>query len=129
MAADTYPVGGEFIIILRVPALAPTDHLMAELTGPVDAEEALQTVLKTSAEPSKPSPHRPHDYVLRGPVPAAAMPGRYGLTGLALHSGAPEGQRPPRNYGKDDLPKYWISITAAGESKPLPPLPRVTKAE
>ncbi len=129
MASDTYSVGGDFTIILRAPALAPTDYLMAELTGPVNAEEAPQTVLKTRSDPSKPSAAKPHDYVLHGPVPETAAPGRYGLTGLALHYGGPGGQRPPRNYGKDDLPKYWISISAAGESKPPPPLPRVTRAE
>lgn len=129
MASKHYQAGRDFTVTLTVPDLAPTDYLVAELTGPIGDDGEPQTSLKTRADrSSKPRDHKQDEYILRGPVPETAVPGNYRLTGVAVHYGGPGPQRVPREYGKEALPELSIVIDPYGEIEP-PPLPRITKAE
>ena len=129
MASKHYQVGRDFTVTLTVPDLAPTDYLVAELTGPAGDGKESQTSLKTREDrSSKPRGHKQGEYILRGPVPETAVPGDYHLTGVAVHYGGPGPLRPPREYAEQELPDLWIVIDPYGEIEP-PPLPRITKAE
>jgi hypothetical protein len=107
-----------------VPHLAPTDYLVAELTGPEDSADTQQIVLQARQGAAKPKGHLPQEYILRGPVPPSAIPGNYRLTTLTLHHSVGGGL--PQDYS--ELPDLWIVIDPY-EPSPQPPLPQITKAD
>jgi len=124
MASKHYQVGRDFTVTLEVPNLAPTDYLVAELTGPEDSADTQQIVLQARQGLGKPKGHLPQEYILRGPVPLSAIPANYRLTSLALHHSV-SGEAP---QDCPQLPPLWIVIDPY-EPSPRPPLPQITKAE
>jgi hypothetical protein len=120
--AKHYQVGTDFTISIASPNLGSAEYFVAELTGPVDVDGALETVLKTRGDPGK--PHTSDGYILRGPVPKSGHPGYYSLTKLTVYNSL--GRTKPRDY--PEPPEAWIIIDPYSPGPP-PPLPTINRVE